>query len=133
MMGKTMSVAIISEGRRGQPRRGGWPHNGSTRSGISVLKVRFSAAMNRGAWCSRRAVRAWLLAAYAVGVAAAAHAQGNDYRIGPQDVLAVRIYETPELNAEEIRVSTEGRITLPKAGAITVGGLTEPDAALEIK
>lgn len=89
--------------------------------------------MSHSASCSRRAARAWLLAAFAIGVAAAAHGQGTDYRIGPQDVLAVRIYETPELNADEVRVSTEGRISLPKAGAITVAGLTEADAALEIE
>jgi polysaccharide export outer membrane protein len=89
--------------------------------------------MNRSAWRARRAACAWLLAAFAVGAAAAAHAQGAEYRIGPQDVIAVRIYETPELNNDELRVSTEGKISLPNAGAIAVAGMTEADAALEVK
>src|SRR5688572_16516665 len=121
-----MSVAIISEGCLGLPRRA----EHSCGGGISVSRGRFSASMNRSAWCSRRVVRAWWLAASALAASAAAHAQGADYRIGPQDLLAVRIYETPELNADGVRVSTEGRISLPNAGAISVAGLTEADAAL---
>ena len=89
--------------------------------------------MSYSAWPLRRVAFAWVLAACAAGLPAAARAQGADYRIGPQDVLAVKVYETPELNSDGVRVSTDGRISLPNAGAISVGGLSEADAALEVK
>ena len=57
----------------------------------------------------------------------------TDYRIGPQDLISVKVYETPELNAEELRVSAEGTISLPNAGAIVVAGRTEGEAGLEIE
>jgi len=84
-------------------------------------------------------VRLARIGAFAALLAAAlpliARAQGStDYRIGPQDVLIVKVYETPELNTPDgVRVGADGRISLPNAGGITVAGLNENDAALEIK
>jgi polysaccharide export outer membrane protein len=77
-------------------------------------------------------LRVWSLALLAASLPALAAAQGTDYRIGPQDLIAVKVYETPELNAE-VRVNPEGKISLPNAGAIAVGGLTEADAAVEVE
>jgi polysaccharide export outer membrane protein len=82
---------------------------------------------------SAPALRAFALAALAMAAGASLPAQVSDYRIGPQDVLAIKVYETPELNADDVRVSTEGKITLPNAGAIAVAGLSEADAGLEIE
>src|SRR3954447_9830539 len=38
-------------------------------------------------------------------------AQGAEYRIGPQDVLEIKVYETTEFNGD-VRVSPDGRIAL---------------------
>lgn len=64
---------------------------------------------------------------------AAVLAQVTDYRIGPQDVLSIKVFETPELNADDVRVSTEGKISLPNAGAIALAGMTEAEAGLEVE
>ena len=82
---------------------------------------------------SAPALRAFALAALAMAAGASLPAQVSDYRIGPQDVLAIKVYETPELNADDVRVSTEGKITRPNAGAIAVAGLSEADAGLEVE
>lgn len=84
--------------------------------------------------CSARALRALALATLASAAGAAVlSAQVSDYRIGPQDVLSIKVYETPELNSDDARVSTEGKIALPNAGAIAVAGLTEAEAGLEVE
>jgi polysaccharide export outer membrane protein len=61
-----------------------------------------------------------------------AHAQGSDYRIGPQDLLDVRVFETSEFNGE-VRVSPDGKVSLPVAGDILVSGLTDRQAADAIR
>ncbi len=57
-----------------------------------------------------------------------AQAQGGEYRIGPRDLLEIRVLEVPELNVER-RVGDEGQITLPLVGDVQIGGLTASDAA----
>lgn len=54
------------------------------------------------------------------------------YRIGPRDLLEVRVFETEELNVSR-RVSEGGEINLPLVGEIAVAGLTEAEAAQKIK
>jgi len=43
--------------------------------------------------------------------------------IGPGDLLAIAVFDTPELT-EKVRVDSEGRITLPLVGEISVQGTT---------
>ncbi len=47
----------------------------------------------------------------------------GEYRIGPKDLLDVRVVEAPELNGER-RVSDNGSISLPFLGEVSVSGLT---------
>lgn len=54
------------------------------------------------------------------------------YRIGPRDLLEIRVFETPELNVSR-RVSEDGSINLPLVGEVKVAGLTETAAAQTIK
>jgi polysaccharide export outer membrane protein len=54
------------------------------------------------------------------------------YRIGPRDLLEIRVFETPELNVSR-RVSEDGSINLPLVGDVKVAGLTEAAAAQRIK
>ncbi len=47
----------------------------------------------------------------------------GDYRIGPKDLLEVRVFEIPELNLER-RVSDAGTLDLPLLGQFSVAGMT---------
>jgi polysaccharide export outer membrane protein len=47
----------------------------------------------------------------------------RDYRIGPQDLLEINIFEAPELN-RSVRVSENGDVSMPLLGGIQVTGLT---------
>jgi polysaccharide export outer membrane protein len=65
-------------------------------------------------------------------LARVAAAQGTDYKIGSQDLVVIKVFEAPEMNAE-VRVSTEGKISLPTAGSISLAGLTEAEAATQVE
>jgi polysaccharide export outer membrane protein len=56
----------------------------------------------------------------------------TDYRISPQDLLAVSVYREADLK-KEARVSAEGKISFPLAGEIRVGGLTTLEAEALIR
>jgi polysaccharide export outer membrane protein len=47
----------------------------------------------------------------------------EDYRIGPQDLLEISVFEAPELN-RAVRVSASGEISIPLIGAVQASGLT---------
>jgi polysaccharide export outer membrane protein len=47
----------------------------------------------------------------------------EDYRIGPQDLLEISVFEAPELN-RAVRVSASGEISLPLVGAVQAANLT---------
>jgi polysaccharide biosynthesis/export protein len=49
--------------------------------------------------------------------------QAEDYRIGPQDLLEINIFEAPELN-RAVRVSENGEVSMPLLGGIEVARLT---------
>jgi polysaccharide export outer membrane protein len=59
-------------------------------------------------------------------------AASSGYRIGPKDLLEIRVFEIPELNIER-RVSEEGTISLPLIGDVSVQGLTDVEAAERLK
>ena len=52
-----------------------------------------------------------------------ARSPGDDYRIGPEDLLSISVFEAPELN-RTVRVSAGGEISLPLVGWIRAAGLT---------
>lgn len=47
----------------------------------------------------------------------------DDYKVGPEDVLEVSIFEAPELN-HSFRVSATGEISMPLVGTMQVAGRT---------
>jgi polysaccharide biosynthesis/export protein len=53
-------------------------------------------------------------------------------RIAAGDLLAVDVFDTPELSAK-LRVSEQGNIDVPVAGSAHVGGLTAEEAAASIQ
>jgi len=58
----------------------------------------------------------------------------EDYRLGPEDVIEVRVFELDQLN-RKVRVSGDGRITLPLVGSLRAAGLTgeEVSAAVALR
>lgn len=66
-----------------------------------------------------------LLVALALALPAPAQTPG-DYRIGPKDLLEIRVFEIPELNLER-RVSDAGTLELPLLGQFSVSGMTSDE------
>ena len=54
------------------------------------------------------------------------------YRLGPRDLIEVRVFEDDKFNAER-RISEAGTISIPLVGEVGVGGMTEAEAAQTIK
>jgi len=54
------------------------------------------------------------------------------YRIGPKDLVEIKVFEVPEMNLER-RVSDEGTINLPLIGDVPVMGLTNGELADRLK
>jgi len=55
--------------------------------------------------------------------ASAPAVSAEEYRIGPEDVLNINVFEAQELN-REVRVSASGEISLPLLGSVRAAGLT---------
>jgi len=55
-----------------------------------------------------------------------------DYKIGPQDLLDISVFGVDELN-RTVRVSENGRITLPHLGEIDVEGLNKTELETKLK
>lgn len=53
----------------------------------------------------------------------AGNSAAEDYRIGPEDLLEISVFEAPELN-RAVRVAASGEISLPLLGAVQAAGLT---------
>jgi len=70
-----------------------------------------------------------------VGVPPVDPANKPSYRLGPGDVVEIRIWKEPELSVPEATVRTDGRISLPLVKEVEAGGLTieELEKALVVK
>src|SRR5580704_15223953 len=53
------------------------------------------------------------------------------YRVGPRDLLDVRVFEMPELTGTR-RVSEDGTISLPPLADLQIAGLTEAEVAQKL-
>jgi len=49
---------------------------------------------------------------------------GADYKVGPRDLLNINVFEEPDLSREDLRVSSQGKITMPLIGQVKVNGLS---------
>jgi polysaccharide export outer membrane protein len=56
----------------------------------------------------------------------------RDYKIGPQDLLEISVFEAEKLN-KTVRVSSQGNISLPLIGILKVKGLTTEELEKEIR
>jgi polysaccharide export outer membrane protein len=50
----------------------------------------------------------------------------KEYKIGPKDLLEIKVFELPELN-QVVRVSEDGSITIPLVGSVMVEGVTKDE------
>ncbi len=56
----------------------------------------------------------------------------GDYRLGPGDLISVKVYETDELNSE-VRVSSRGNVSLPLLDTVDVFNLTVAEVEEKIE
>jgi polysaccharide export outer membrane protein len=56
----------------------------------------------------------------------------RDYKIGPEDLLEISVFEEEKLN-KAVRVSSQGNISLPLLGVLRVQGLTANELEKEIR
>ena len=54
------------------------------------------------------------------------------YKIGPEDVLSIRVWHEPDLSGA-FTVRPDGKITLPLSGEVTAGGLTPVELTKVVK
>jgi polysaccharide export outer membrane protein len=57
----------------------------------------------------------------------------SDSRIGPRDVLDVRVVQDEKLNTPHATVGEDGAITMPQIGKVAVSGLTQHEAEAQIR
>lgn len=57
----------------------------------------------------------------------------SGYRLGPKDLIEIRVLELPEMASLERRVSEKGTINLPFLGEVATAGLTDAELAARIK
>ena len=60
------------------------------------------------------------------------HAMEPQYKINPGDVMSVFVWNEPTLSLEQAVVQPDGFLSVPLAGSIKVGGLTNPAAEKQI-
>ncbi len=82
---------------------------------------------------TRRLMTAALFCAWGAGLLAQTGQEAfiREYRIGPKDLLEIKVVELPELNLA-VRVSEDGSITLPLIGRVELGGMTKDAAERKI-
>lgn len=79
----------------------------------------------------------WLLAVLLPGASIPVWSQtavsfpGN-YRLGPRDLVEIKVFELPELNLT-LRVADDGTVTLPLLGPVRAEGATETELAERIR
>ncbi len=56
----------------------------------------------------------------------------RDYKIGPEDLLDISVFEDEKLN-KTVRVSSQGNVSLPLLGVMRVKGLTSDELEKEIR
>lgn len=96
---------------------------------LAALVLALGACASGGA--PRNAVAGQLLPAPDTTSASGAYEGGTDYRIGAQDLLEVSVFGVDELT-QEVRVNSNGQISLPLIGAVMAGGKTIPELEQDI-
>ncbi len=92
--------------------------------------------MTTSTLCGRQTSRSLLLLALVLLMPTLAGAEDEDatvgYRIGPKDLLEIKVFEVPDLNIE-LRVEEDGAIRLPLLGDLDVEGMTPNQVADRVR
>jgi polysaccharide export outer membrane protein len=84
---------------------------------------------------AQKRTAAWMLLMVGMSLLASgftATVQAQEYRLGPEDVLVVTVQRHPEMSAEQVTVTSTGKIELPVAGTIVVSGKTLREVTAQI-
>jgi len=69
-----------------------------------------------------------------ISTLAAQDSDANDgYRLGPQDLLQITVFEVEELRGIELRISDDGNLQHPVLGLVRAEGRTEAEFAADLK
>jgi polysaccharide biosynthesis/export protein len=79
-----------------------------------------------------RLFRAWIAVAVLLLALPASAQDKSEYRIGPKDLLEIRVLEIPDLNLDR-RVTNNGTIDLPLLGQLNVAGKTATEASAQLE
>jgi polysaccharide export outer membrane protein len=70
--------------------------------------------------------------AYAVIPAPAPGSTRNQYRIGPLDVLAIAVFQEPDLSQRDLQVDASGNVLMPLIGVMQASGKTAHQLSADI-
>jgi polysaccharide export outer membrane protein len=65
-------------------------------------------------------------------LAAVHNAAQAEYRVGPQDLLEISVFQVPDLS-KTVKVNSSGEISMPLIGVVQAGGKTVSELETEIK
>ena len=91
---------------------------------LAALVLMLGACASKSA--PRNAVVGELLPAPDTTSASGAYEGGGDYRIGAQDLVEVSVFGVEDLR-QEVRVNSNGQISLPLIGTVMAGGKSIPE------
>lgn len=101
------------------------------RMAMAVLLTCLLAACASAGGGPRHAADGGSLPAPDTTTASGAYQGGSDYRIGAQDLLEISVFGVQDLN-KEVRVNSNGQISLPLIGGVMAGGRTIPELEADL-
>jgi len=101
------------------------------RSSLVALLLLLLAACNSSGGTRNMAASGSSLPAPDTTSASGAYQGATDYRIGAQDLLAISVFGVQDLS-KDVRVNSNGQISLPLIGAVMAGGRTIPELEAEL-
>ena len=97
----------------------------------AVLLACLLAACASGGGARDSAATVATLSAPDTTAASGAYEGASDYRIGAQDLLQISVFGVEELD-KDVRVNSNGQISLPLIGGVMAGGRTIPELEAEL-
>ena len=101
------------------------------RSMLAALLVLMLVACNSSGGTRDTAAAGSTLPAPDTTSASGAYQGATDYRVGAQDLLSISVFGVQDLT-KEVRVNSNGQISLPLIGGVMAGGRTIPELEAEL-
>ena len=101
------------------------------RLAFALLMAVLLAACNSGGGVRAEGMNAASLPAPDTTSASGAYQGASDYRIGAQDLLSISVFGVQDLT-KDVRVNSNGQISLPLIGAVMAGGRSIPELEAEL-